>query len=148
MNSTPQQHLVNIGNGIAGVTVARHVRKMSDMRITIISSESKHFFSRPALMYMFMGHMTIENTKPYEYGFALKLGTELKEILPDEQGRVGAVVTNKGERIECQLVGLTPGVHPNIDVVRGTKIDTGRGVLVNDFLETNIPDVLLGSCPA
>ena len=63
------KHLVILGNGIAGVTTARNVRKRSDMKITIISAESDHFYSRTALMYIFMGHMTYENTKPYEDWF-------------------------------------------------------------------------------
>ena len=62
-------HLVIIGNGITGVTAARYVRKHSDMQITIISSESKYFFSRTALMYVYMGHMKWENLKPYEDWF-------------------------------------------------------------------------------
>lgn len=58
------KHIVIVGNGISGVTAARHIRKRSPARITIISSETKHFFSRTALMYIYMGHMTFEHTKP------------------------------------------------------------------------------------
>ena len=58
--------IVIIGNGVAGVTAARHIRKLSDNEITIISSETDHFFSRTALMYIYMGHLTYEQTKPYE----------------------------------------------------------------------------------
>lgn len=36
-------HVVIIGNGIAGVTAARHVRKNSTKEITIISGETAHF---------------------------------------------------------------------------------------------------------
>ena len=60
------QHVVIIGNGISGITCARHLRKKSDDRITVISGESEHFFSRTALMYIYMGHMKYEHTKPYE----------------------------------------------------------------------------------
>ena len=63
-------HLAIIGNGITGVTCARLVRKRDpDARITIISDESDHFFSRTALMYIYMGHMTEAQTKPYADGF-------------------------------------------------------------------------------
>ena len=63
-------HLVIIGNGIAGITAARHVRKLDpDARITVVSDESPHFFSRTALMYVYMGHMTVGHTKPYEDRF-------------------------------------------------------------------------------
>ena len=58
-----------IGNGISGITAARHIRKNSDEEIVVISSESKYFFSRTALMYVYMGHMTFEHTQPYEPHF-------------------------------------------------------------------------------
>ena len=62
-------HIVIIGNGISGVTLARNIRKLSWKKITIISSESEYFYSRTALMYVFMGHMKFEHTQPYENGF-------------------------------------------------------------------------------
>ena len=58
--------VIIIGNGIAGITCARHIRKQSNFDITVISSESKYFYSRTALMYIYMGHMKQEHTKPYE----------------------------------------------------------------------------------
>ena len=77
----------------------------------------------------------------------LKLSTGLKEIQGDENGHVKAVVTQQGEIIECDFVGLTVGVSPNIEVVNNSRIETKRGVLVNEFLETNVPDVYaLGDC--
>ncbi len=73
-----QQHLVIIGNGISGVTCARHVRKRdSKIRITLISSKSEFFFSRTALMYVYMGHMKQAHTQPYEAHFWTKNRIEL-----------------------------------------------------------------------
>ena len=74
-------HFVIIGNGIAGVTAARHIRKNSDVKITIISAENKYFFSRTALMYVYMGHLTFKHTQPYEDWFWKKNMIELKEGL-------------------------------------------------------------------
>ena len=277
------ENIVIIGNGIAGVTAARHIRKMSDKRIVIISAETDHFFSRTALMYVYMGHMQFEHIKPYEDWFwdknrielirgyvtsvdtdkkellldntrifkydkliiatgskpnkfgwpgqdlhgvqglyskqdldllevnapnnevckravivgggligielaemlrsrnipvtflvrednfwdivlpdgdakmlnehilehhiDLRLKTNLVEILADENGRVKAVTTDHGETIECNLVGLTPGVSPNVAFLADSGIELGRGVKVNRFLETNIPDIYaIGDC--
>lgn len=273
-------HIVIIGNGIAGITAARHVRKLSDHRITVISGETDHFFSRTALMYVYMGHMRFEDTKPYEdwfweknrielvHGFVkivepeskrllfedgktltydrlliatgsksnkfgwpgqdlegvqglysyqdlenmehhsaglkravivgggligiemaemfhsrhipvtflvreksfwdvvlpaeesqminrhilengidLRLETELKEILPDANGKVRAVVTKDGETIQCGFVGLTAGVSPNVDFLKGSGIEMEKGILVNEFLETNMPGIFAaGDC--
>jgi len=63
------QHIAIIGNGISGITAARHIRKHSNYKITIISAETKYFFSRTALMYVYMGHMKWEHIKPYEDWF-------------------------------------------------------------------------------
>lgn len=60
------QHLVIVGNGIAGVTLAQQVRLHSQCRITLISSESATHFSRTALMYVYMGHMRYRDIVPFE----------------------------------------------------------------------------------
>jgi len=73
------EHIVIIGNGIAGVTAARHIRKLSDKKITLISAEADHFFSRTALMYVYMGHMRWRDIKPYEDWFWEKNRLELKK---------------------------------------------------------------------
>ena len=63
------EKVVIIGNGISGITAARHIRKNSDKEVLVISGETEHFFSRTALMYVYMGHMRAEDIKPYEDWF-------------------------------------------------------------------------------
>lgn len=272
--------VVIIGNGIAGVSAAISIRKNSDAEICLISSESIDFFSRTALMYIYMGHMRLKDTQPYskqfweknkiertkdlvtsidynnktvtteangkmrydklilalgskynlfgwpgqnlegvrglyhlqdlqyleretphiqhavivgggligielaemlhsrnilvtllvresaywdnvlpveeaemvsrhicKHGFDLRLNTELKEIVDDGTGRVCAVIDSNGNRIECQYVGLTAGVSPNIGLVKNTQLETDRGILVDEYLATNMEDVYaIGDC--
>lgn len=73
------EHIVIIGNGISGITAARHIRKLSDKKITVISAESDYFFSRTALMYVYMGHMKFEHTQPYENWFWEKNNINLRK---------------------------------------------------------------------
>jgi len=275
------KHIVIIGNGITGITCARHIRKQSNDQITVISSESRYFYSRTALMYIFMGHMTLKDTQPYEPWFweknrislvhdyvsdldpntkkltlekggslsynqlvlatgsrpnkfgwpgqdldgvqglyslqdlemleknsrnakravivgggligvelaemlntrhikttflvreshywgnilpkeeglmvarhmtedhhiVLKLETNLQKILGDKKGKCRAVVTDEGEEIPCDIVGLTAGVSPNLDLAKKAGIPTNRGILVDSFLRTSVPDVFAaGDC--
>ncbi|MEK6480735.1 FAD-dependent oxidoreductase [Catalinimonas sp. 4WD22] len=272
-----------VGNGIAGITAARHIRKQksaSEYSITVISAETQYFFSRTALMYIYMGHMLYEHTKPYEdwfwgkndiqlvqdyveqvntkekklslksggdmpydilllatgskgnragwpgedlqgvqgmiskqdidlmeintkgiergvivgggligiemaeclhsrhipvtlliresaywnnvlpqqeaemvsrhirkHGVELRENVNFKAIKGDENGRVKAVELENEEDIPCQFVGVTIGVKPNIDFLQGSGIETDRGIVVNEFLETNVPDVYAaGDC--
>ena len=63
-------HLVIIGNGIAGVTAAITARRLdAEARITLVSAESAHHYSRPALMYLYLGHLRYADVKPYENWF-------------------------------------------------------------------------------
>jgi NAD(P)H-nitrite reductase large subunit len=74
-------------------------------------------------------------------------GTELHEILGDAQGRVRAVRTTAGEEISCQWVGLATGVTPNLALARTSTIETHRGILVDAYLRTNVPNVFAaGDC--
>lgn len=81
-NYNPQhvsRHIVIVGNGIAGVTAARFIRKNdSEARITIVSAESRHHLARTALMYVYMGHLNEKDLKPYEDFFWGKNRFELR----------------------------------------------------------------------
>lgn len=83
-------HVIIIGNGISGITAARHIRKRSDARVTVISGESAHFFSRTALMYVYMGHMRFQDIKPYADDFWAKNRIDLlhawvKKVVPEHK---------------------------------------------------------------
>ena len=82
-----------------------------------------------------------------EHKIDLRLETELKEILPDQNGQVKAVITSKNEEVPCGFVGLTAGVNPNIDFLKNSNIETNRGILVDEYFRTNIPNVYaIGDC--
>ena len=81
------------------------------------------------------------------HGIKLRFNTSLREILSDGQGSVKAIMTDSDETIPCEFLGLTIGVEPNIDFLKSSKIDIDKGVLINEFFETNIPDVYAaGDC--
>jgi len=277
-------HIVIIGNGISGITAARFIRKLSDHNITVVSAETDYFFSRTALMYIYMGHMKYEHTKPYEdwfwkknrielkrgrvssinserktlsledqsemsydkliiatgsksnkfgwpgqdldgvqglYSFQdlqqlektapnnnvckrgvivgggligielaemlhtrnipvtflvrensfwngvlpagesamlnrhilshhidLRLGVNLEKINGNDAGHAESIIIKETqEQIQCDLVGLTAGVSPNIELIKSSAIESGKGVLVNRYLETNVEDIYaIGDC--
>ena len=65
----PSNTLIIIGNGVAGITAALEFRKHSTAPVVVLSDEHPYFFSRTALMYVFMGHMKWEHLEPYEPTF-------------------------------------------------------------------------------
>jgi len=135
------QRAVIVGGGLIGIEMAEmfHSRKIP---VTFLVREPSFWNGvlPPAESDMVNRHIR-------EHGIDLRLNTELKAIEDDGTGKVGAVLTTQGERIACGYVGLTAGVSPNIDFLAGSGIQTKRGILVNDFLATNIPNIYaIGDC--
>jgi len=131
------EHIVIIGNGISGVTAARHIRKNSDKKITIVSSENKYFFSRTALMYVYMGHMEFEHTQPYENWFWKKNNIALKK------GYVNTVNLDKnqlefsnGETLSFDKLILATGSKPNKFGWPGQDLNGVMGMYHKQDLET------------
>lgn len=108
------KHTVIIGNGISGVTAARHIRKNANNAITIISDETEEFFSRTALMYIYMGHMKYEHTVPYEKDFWKKnrIGLVKDRVLTIEHQNK-RITLRDGESLEYDDLILATGSVPN-----------------------------------
>ncbi|MBA3829344.1 MAG: NAD(P)/FAD-dependent oxidoreductase [Taibaiella sp.] len=116
-------HIVIIGNGISGVTCARLVRKRSDDEITIISSETEHFYARTALMYIYMGHMKYEHTKPYEDNFWKKNNITLVHQYVEKVDAKNKNVTLKnGNSIQYDKLVLACGSKSNVPDIQGKDL--------------------------
>ncbi len=135
------KHAVIVGGGLIGIEMAEmfHSRHIP---VTFLVREASYWNGvlPPEESAMINRHIL-------EHGIDLRLSTELKEILPNDKGEATAVITNKEEKIDCQFVGLTAGVHPNIRFLKNTTLEVQKGILVNEYLETNLPDVYaIGDC--
>jgi len=107
--------IIIIGNGIAGVTAAREIRKLdSDVPILIISGETDYHFSRTALMYIFMGHMKYENTKPYEDHFWVENRIDLLRAWVKEiDHQQNQIILDSGDKVKYKELILAVGSTPN-----------------------------------
>ena len=128
--------VVIIGNGIAGITAARHIRKNSDHEIVVISSESKYFFSRTALMYVYMGHMKFEHTQPYENWFWHKNNLQLIQayVAKIETDKKHAVLQS-GEVIPYDKLILALGSKPRVMPLNGVNLKGVQSLYSKQDLE-------------
>ena len=140
-NARRTRHAVIVGGGLIGIELAEMLCSRG-IRVTFLVREDSYWDNvLPA------EESQMVNRHIREHGIGLKLSTELKEIVDDGSGRCCAVVTGDGERIECELVGLTAGVSPNVELALDAGIPCGRGVLVDWSLRTEVEGVYAaGDC--
>lgn len=140
-NSAGCSTAVIVGGGLIGVELAEmlHTRNIQVNMLlresgfwgSVLPQQDSNFISR---------HLE-------SHGIRLLPETQLQKILGDSMGRVRAVLTNQGEEIPCQLVGLCIGVRPNIGFLKDSTIETDQGILVDTFFRTNISNVFaIGDC--
>jgi len=140
-NTRGVSNAVIVGGGLIGVEMAEMLCSRN-ISVTMLVREPAFWnYVLPIQeAQMISRHIT-------SHGVDIKHLQELKEILPDEKGKVKAVRTIKGEEISCDFVGITIGVHPNVDWLQHCGIAISQGILVNEYLETNIPNVYaIGDC--
>lgn len=73
-------------------------------------------------------------------GVIIHFHTNPAEIL-GRRGRVVGVLTKAGEIIKCQMVAIAIGIRPRIELAEQAGLATDRGILVNEYLETEVPNI-------
>jgi NAD(P)H-nitrite reductase large subunit len=80
------------------------------------------------------------------HGVELILEDEPTEIVGDG-GRVRELVTRRGRRLPCELVGIAVGVRPRTALAAAAGIACRQGILVDPYLRTSAPGVFAaGDC--
>jgi len=131
-----------VGGGLIGVEMAEMLKSRGIDDVTFLIRERGYWQNiLPLEESEFIGaHMR-------QHGITLHLNTELSKIIGDEKGHVNQVETTNGLKIDCQFVGITTGVKPNLKLVRGSPIETNRGILVDEYLQTSVLDIFaIGDC--
>ncbi len=131
------QPIIIIGNGVAGATAAREIRKrMSEVPILMISGETELHYSRTALMYVFMGHMNFEDTEAYSRDFWRKNRIELKQAwVTSIRGEDKAIELENGEVLEYSELILATGSIPNKFGWPGQDLPGAQGLYSKQDLE-------------
>jgi nitrite reductase (NADH) large subunit len=74
-----------------------------------------------------------------EHGIDIRTGRDAVEIVGKES--VEGILLDDGERINCQLVVIGKGVQPNVDFISSTPIKVNEGIVADETMRTNVPDI-------
>ena len=75
-----------------------------------------------------------------EEGVKLHFHSEIAEIAGKKE-RVSGVLLKDGKLLKCDLVAYAIGIRPRVKLAKQAGLVVDRGILVNEFMQTNDPDI-------
>jgi len=132
--ATHAKHAIVLGAGLVSLQVAAAIAR-PDLRVTCIVS-SQHILSQnidATCAELLRGH--IERAAPIEFLF----GTDVSEVT--RRRTRWRVRLGSGAELEGDMLVAGKGVAPNVEFIDSQQINLDRGVLVDDSLRTNVPNI-------
>jgi NAD(P)H-nitrite reductase large subunit len=75
-----------------------------------------------------------------KFGVEVIHGDEIEFVIP-KNGVPSYVKTRKGREIQADMIGVGLGITLNTQFLKGTPVEMRKGIVVNEYLETNIPGI-------
>jgi len=133
-------HAVVIGGGLLGLEAANGLM-IQGMDVTVVHRSN-------CLMDRQLDQVAGESLQASleERGLKFKMGAETTEFAGDDQ-RVLKVNFADGTSIKADLVVMAAGIRPNYKLAEDAQLECGRGVIVDDQMQTSDPDIYaIGEC--
>ncbi len=128
---------VVIGAGLIGISVTDALVKRG-LKVTVVELQEKIL----SLLLDVKASDIVESTiKSAGVNFAT--GQSVQKIIgrPDNGNAVGGVILTKGDTVPCDIVIVAIGVIPRTELVAGTAVKINRGIVVDNYMQTSVPDV-------
>ncbi len=130
---------VVIGGGLLGLEAARGLLNLA-MDVSVVHV-FEHLMERqldPTASKLLQAELEAQ-------GMKFLMNKQTLEIFGGD--RVQGLRFKDGTEVEADLVVMAVGVRPNVALAKKSGIEVNRGIVVNDFLETNVPNVYsVGEC--
>ena len=128
-----------IGGGLLGLELAKQI-KNCDIETTVVE-----FFPRllPRQLDLDCGNMLKDVIE--DMGIKVVLSAATEEILGDD--KVKGIKLKDDREFEADIVLIQAGIRSTIDLAKQSNLETNRGIIVNQFLETSKKDIYaVGDC--
>jgi nitrite reductase (NADH) large subunit len=128
-----------IGGGLLGLEAARGLLNLS-MDVTVI-----HVFDTLMERQLDPTASKLLQAELETQGMKFLMSKQTDELYGTD--RVEGLRFKDGSELEADLVVMAVGIRPNTVLARDHGIEVNRGIVVNDYLETNVKDVYaVGEC--
>ncbi|SMP15961.1 ferredoxin-nitrate reductase [Algoriphagus winogradskyi] len=129
------QHVVIIGGGLLGLELAAALQH-NRVKVTIVQRASR-------LMERQLDEVSSKllSLDVQERGIHVYFDNEVSTVFDDEEHKSLSITLKSGKIIYANAVVYAIGTQPNIKIARDNGILCGRGIKVNQHLQTNYPNI-------
>ena len=130
---------VVVGGGVLGIEAAKAMSR-ENTEVSIVDHSQ-------FLMSNQLDEKSGEMLREYilSLGIRVYLGSTIKEI--KNSGNNEKIFLGNGKEIDCDTIILSTGIKPNIELARQAHLSVGRGIRVNDVMQTSNTDIYaIGEC--
>jgi len=132
-NVKTAKQAISVGSGFVSFEMCEMMR-LADLEVTLIMREPYYWYP---LLDEESGKI-IEATLE-KGGVKILRNSEVSEIFGNN--RIESVKLKDGTQIPCQLALIGIGLVCNLDWIKEAGVEINKGILANEYLETNIPDI-------
>jgi NAD(P)H-nitrite reductase large subunit len=129
------RQVVVIGGGLIGLKAAESLHDLG-IQVTIVELADR-------VLSIAFDHIAgrIISNRLEELGIQIMTNTTAEEVLRQRDEEISGVRLTDGTIIPCQAVVVAIGVSPEKALAEGTEIQVERGILVDEFMETNVAGI-------
>ena len=130
-----EQHVVIVGGGLLGLELAAAM-KHKNVKITIIQRASRLMERQLDKISSKLLSLDVQ-----ERGIQIYFDNEVSTVFDDEDTGELTINLKSGKYITANAIVYAIGTRPNIEIAKNNGILCGRGVKVNQHLQSSHPDI-------
>ncbi|MCA0754304.1 nitrite reductase large subunit NirB [Paenibacillus sp. N4] len=128
-----------IGGGLLGLEAARGLLNLG--------METDVVHNAPYLMNRQLDRMSAELLRKELEGQGMRFWLSKDTESITGLTRAKGIRFSNGAALEADLIVVSVGIRPNIELARGSGIDTNRAIVVDDYMRTSVPNIFaVGEC--
>ncbi|MCD9015770.1 nitrate reductase [Parachryseolinea silvisoli] len=131
----PGGQVIIIGGGLLGLELAVALREI-DIQVSVIQMSSRLMERQVDNL---AGQLLLDFVE--EKGVAVYLNDQVQQVVWDDATQRLRAGLRSGKTLYANALVYAVGTRPNIEFAQEAGVDTGRGIIVNDHLQTSDPDI-------
>src|SRR3989304_5893932 len=137
--SESNKNAIMIGGGLLGLEAARGL-KVRGLDVTVVE-----FFPRLLPRQLDEKGAKVLQRLIEKMGINIVLNAQSDEVLGED--KVAGLKLKDGRNVDCNLIIISAGITPRIEIAKEAGISVNKGIIVNERFETNVKGIYAaGDC--